>query len=136
MNELLMCDLYANHARSSRHLEVLYGGSTHNILSIRILMDLVDRRCKKSNEHCTVTEKNHGWDRGSRDSHLTRKNQRSSSCTGPRNFSVNSLVTKSGRARPSFREIFFLSSLSVFRLSLPAAILGGGDPLLFVELEE
>jgi hypothetical protein len=51
---------------------------------------------------------------------------------------VNSLLTKSGRARPSFKAILCLSSLSDLRLSLLETVLGeGGIPLLlFVELEE
>ena len=55
-----------------------------------------------------------------------------------KNFSVNSLLTKSGRARPSFKAILRLSSLSAFRFSLLATVLGEGGVLLlpFAELEE
>ena len=55
-----------------------------------------------------------------------------------KNFSVNSLLTKSGRARPSFRAILRLSSLSDLRLSLLETVPGEGgiSLLLFVELEE
>ena len=51
---------------------------------------------------------------------------------------MNPLLTKSGRARPSFKVILHLSSLSALRLSLLAAVLGEGGVLLlpFVELEE
>ena len=51
---------------------------------------------------------------------------------------MNPLLTKSGRARPSFKAILRLSSLSAFRFSLLAMVLGEGGvlPLPFVELEE
>ena len=54
-----------------------------------------------------------------------------------KNLSVNSLLTKSGRARPSLKAILRLSSLSAFRFSLLATVLGDGGVLLlpFVELE-
>jgi len=67
-----------------------------------------------------------------------KENQDCSSCTGFKSLSVNPLLTKSGRARPSFKAILHLSSLSAFRLSLLATALGEGGVLLllFVELEE
>lgn len=67
-----------------------------------------------------------------------KESQDCSCCAGVRNFSVNPLLTKSGRARPSFKAILHLSSLSAFRLSLLATALGEGGVLLhlFVELEE
>jgi hypothetical protein len=51
---------------------------------------------------------------------------------------VNPLLTKSGRARPSFKAILHLSSLSALRLSFLATVPGEGGVLLFlfVELEE
>ena len=61
-----------------------------------------------------------------------------SCCVDVDNLSVNSLLTKSGRARPSFKAILRLSSLSTLRLSLLAIMPGEGGVLLlpFVELEE
>lgn len=55
-----------------------------------------------------------------------------------KNLSVNSSLIKSGRARPSFKAILRLSSLSALRLSLLATVLGEGGvlPLPFVDLEE
>ena len=51
---------------------------------------------------------------------------------------MNSLLTKSGRARPSFKAILRLSSLSTLRRSLLATVLGEGGVLLLpvVELGE
>ena len=73
--------------------------------------------------------------------HPTKKRKESrdrSSRVYIKNFSVNSLLTISGRARPSFRAILRLSSLSAFRISLLATVLGEGGGLLlpFAELEE
>ena len=73
--------------------------------------------------------------------HPTKKRKESrdrSSRVYIKNFSVNSLLTISGRARPSFRAILRLSSLSAFRFSLLATVLGEGGFLLlpFAELEE
>lgn len=67
-----------------------------------------------------------------------KESQDCPSCAGVRNLSVNPLLTKSGRARPSFKAILRLSSLSAFRLSLLATALGEGGVLLllFAELEE
>jgi len=66
-----------------------------------------------------------------------KESQDRPSCVEVKNFSVNSLLTKSGCARPSFRAILHLSSLSALRLALLATVLGEGGVLLlfFVELE-
>ena len=73
--------------------------------------------------------------------HPTKKRKESrdrSSRVYIKNLSVNSLLTKSGRARPSLKAILRLSSLSTFRFSLLATVLGDGGGLLlpFAELEE
>lgn len=59
-----------------------------------------------------------------------KESQGCPSCVGVRNLSVNPLLTKSGRARPSFKAILHLSSLSALRLSLLATALGEGGVLL------
>ena len=69
---------------------------------------------------------------------LRKVGQRDSSCTDPKNFSVNSLLTKSGRARQSFKAVLRLSSLSALRSSLLAIVLADGGVFLprFVGPEE
>ena len=67
-----------------------------------------------------------------------KEDQDFSSYVDVKNFSVNSLLTKSGRARPSFKAILRLSSLLALCLSLLVIMLGEGGVLLLllVELEE
>ena len=61
-----------------------------------------------------------------------KEDQDFSSYVDVKNFSVNSLLTKSGRARPSFKAILRLSSLLALCLSLLVIMLGEGGVLLLL----